>query len=149
MKLQNFPATDNSDESITMEPDLPLTDWQKKQATLLYHFSSAAYLKEMRTMVDELIKFVQEILDHAKKEERDKCLVDVRWGERDTSANWATNAWPFLKTLQISLSRQLADHAIGKFYVTGMNQCARGISEFSRTGQLLMKKISLKTCLTS
>jgi hypothetical protein len=109
----------------------PLTLWQKRQAVLLYKFSSLDYLKEMQLALNELIAYVDKLLDLAKKQGRDKVLVSYEWGNRNTSENWANNAWPFLKDFQLTTARQIAERNNHKYSITGFNQFHRGISEFS------------------
>ncbi|WP_460844285.1 hypothetical protein [Noviherbaspirillum agri] len=114
-----------------MRKTLVLTPWQKKQAALLYHFSSLDYLKGLQTLVNNLITFIDPTLDLAKVQNRDSVLVDKRWGNRDTSENWSSNAWPFLKDFQLSTSKAIANRAFEIYGITGVYQCARGMSEYS------------------
>jgi hypothetical protein len=109
-----------------------LTTWQKTQAAMLYHFASLDYLKGLHRMVSQLMNgVVDPLLDLAKAQNRDSVLVDARWGTRDTSANWASNAWPFLKDFQQSLAKDIAGRAFERYKITGTNQCLRGIDEYS------------------
>jgi hypothetical protein len=108
-----------------------LTSWQKTQATLLYEFSSISYLKEMQSSLNDLIRHVENILDLAKNQDRDAHLHSSKWDSRDTSENWSSNAWPFLKNFQLTTSRQLAERALEKYNITGTNQFERGIAEYS------------------
>jgi hypothetical protein len=114
-----------------MHPPPELTRAQIKQAMLLYHFSSSDYLKKMQDALNDVISYVGYLLDLAKAQDRDRHLVSEQWGVRETSENWAINAWPFLKNFQISTSRQLAERNVRKFNITGSNQFYRGISEYS------------------
>lgn len=109
----------------------PLTPWQKKQSLLLYHFSSMNYLKEISVKVNELTGFSNGALDLAKSENRDQFLSDKRWGERNTSQNWSNNAWQFLADFQKTTATNVANRSYEIYSRTGMNQCARGLSEFS------------------
>lgn len=116
---------------MIMSKTFVLAPWQKKQAALLYHFSSLDFLRGLQKQVNDLIAFIDPTLDLAKAQNRDSVLVDKRWGNRDTSENWSSNAWPFLKDFQLSISRAIADRAFETYGVTGVNQCARGMSEYS------------------
>ena len=108
-----------------------LSPWQKRQAALLYHFASTPYLKNVKQAVDELILFANQTLDLASVEDRDTMLRSARWGDRNTSQNWGNNAWPFLSDFQRSLAGDIAKRDVEEFQVTGRNQCARGMAEFS------------------
>lgn len=111
---------------------MSLTPWQKAQAAMLYHFTSVEYLKGLHKLVGELIKgFVDPLLEAAKAQGRDKVLSSEVWGERNTSRNWENNAWPFLRDLQVSLARDIALRTSGKYRRTSVNECLRGIAEYS------------------
>lgn len=114
-----------------MKNTIQLTPWQKRQATLLYHFSSLNYLKEMQFSLNALVTYTDRILDLAKNQGRDEFLASQQWGERYTAENWANSAWPFLKDFQLTTARQIAERTVEKFSITGENQFSRGISEFS------------------
>jgi hypothetical protein len=118
--------------SNTTAPKFTLTTWQKKQAAMLYRFASLDYLKGLQAMVNNLINgVVDPTLDLAKAQQRDKLLVDARWGTRNTSENWANNAWPFLKDLQLSIAKDIAKRAFEGYDRTGVNECFRGLQEYS------------------
>lgn len=114
-----------------MSTDLKLTSWQKKQAVLLYYFSSLPYLKELQRRVQALRNFADSILDTSRVQDRDRYLRTKQWGSRDTSENWENNAWPFLADFQRSVAESIVNHASNIYGRTGASQCARGISEFS------------------
>lgn len=117
-------------ESI-MEREFHLTVWQKKQATLLYHFSSMSYLEGLRDRVRTLISFAETLVDTSRAEGRDSKLRSRQWGIRNTSENWENNAWSFLADFQRSVAEDLANRRSNMYVVTGANQCARGLAEFS------------------
>ncbi len=99
---------------------------------MLYHFASIDYLITLHRMVSQLIDgVVDPLLDLAKAQNRDSVMVDPRWGTRNTSENWANNAWPFLKDFQASLAKDIAGRAFERYKVTGATQCLRGIQEYS------------------
>lgn len=114
-----------------MKSKQTLTIWQKKQAALLYFFSSDEYLKGLHERVRDLQSFVDELLDKSREEGRDRFLKDSRWGERNTSENWSNHAWSFLADFGVSVARHLADRASEIYHVTGAYQCGRGMAEFS------------------
>jgi hypothetical protein len=108
-----------------------LTLFQKKQAALLYYFSSRDYLVGLKRQVDAIIALANGTLDQSRVEGRDRLLRSAQWGDRNTSENWANNAWSFLADFQRSIATDIADHASQIYHVTGANQCARGMAEFS------------------
>lgn len=108
-----------------------LTSWQKKQAALLYFFASYSYLEGLYERVHQLQDFADGILDKSRLEGRDRFLRDARWGNRDTSENWGNNAWSFLRDFGLSTMRAMADRKLQIYRITGANQCARGMAEYS------------------
>jgi hypothetical protein len=114
-----------------MKTNYDLTPSQKKQAALLYYFSSLDYLKGLKKRLDTLIALADGTLEKSRAEGRDKFLRSAQWGNRNTTENWANNAWSFLADFQRSIARDIADRSCKIYHVTGRNQCARGMSEFS------------------
>jgi hypothetical protein len=120
----------SSEMNATTPTDL--TPWQKAQAAMLYCFTSVDYLKGLHKLVGELITgVVDPLLETAKVQGRDKVLVSQVWGDRNTSQNWENNAWPFLRDLQISLAKDIALRAAGKYRRTSVNESLRGVAEYS------------------
>lgn len=110
----------------------PLTDRQKLQAAILYHFASFDYLKGLHRMVTNLMDgIVDPLIAQSQSQNRDSVLISTRWGNRNTTANWCNNAWPFLRDYQLSLSKALASRAIESYGITDTNNCFRGMSEYS------------------
>jgi hypothetical protein len=108
-----------------------LTAWQKKQAAILYHYASFDYLKGLQQRFNELMAFIDPTLDLAEQQNRDQFLVSTRWGTRDTSENWGNNAWPFLKSFQKSIAKDIAKRAFDIYSITDANNCGRGLMEYS------------------
>lgn len=112
--------------------DDDLGAWQKKQAAMLYFFSSLDYLKGLHKMVSALMEgFVDPLLVVAMTQNRDSVMKDPRWGIRNTVENWSNNAWPFLKDFQTSLAKDIAGRAVERYQITAANECLRGVTEFS------------------
>ncbi|MES2743165.1 MAG: hypothetical protein V4754_19750 [Pseudomonadota bacterium] len=57
----------NRAEMSAMNSPFELTQWQKKQAAMLYHFASMEYLKGLQQRVNDLIAFVEPTLDLARR----------------------------------------------------------------------------------
>jgi hypothetical protein len=117
---------------VIKQPAPTLSPWQKKQAAMLYHFSSLDYLKDLHRLVSEAIAGeVDPLLSLAKTQGRDPLLTDPIWGTRNTAENWANNAWPFLKELQSSLAKDISRRALERYEKTAVNECFRGLREYS------------------
>lgn len=114
-----------------MSRQLILTPWQKKQAALLYYFSSLEYLTGLKDCVNALKSFAEDRLEKSRSEGRDRFLHSTQWGDRNTTENWADNAWPFLADFQTSVTTAMADLSSEIYHITGANHCIRGMSEFS------------------
>jgi len=114
-----------------MSGNFRLTAWQKKQAALLYLFSSTTYLEGLKGRVRDLRLFAEGILDTSHKEGRDSKLRSRQWGNRNTGENWENNAWPFLADFQRSISEDIANRASNIYNKTSTHQCARGMAEYS------------------
>ena len=109
-----------------------LTQWQEIQAGMLYKFSSTEYLKELHRLVTRLIDgVVDPLLETAKLQGRDSLVASPQWGERDTSQNWANNAWPYLKDLQQHVAGDIAARGFGRYHKTAVNECLRGAEQSS------------------
>ena len=106
--------------------------WHCKQAAMLLHFTSLEYIKGLHKLINDLINgFVDPLLELAESQGRDAVLINPVWGTRDTSANWGNNAWPILKDLQAALAKDVALRSAGRFERTAVNECLRGIDQFS------------------
>lgn len=111
-------------------PNLDL--WHRKQAAMLLHFTSLSYLTGLQKVVNNLLDgFVDPLLDLAESQQRDAVLIDPVWGNRNTSENWANNAWPILKDLQAALAKDVALRATGRYERTAVNESLRGIDQYS------------------
>jgi hypothetical protein len=112
--------------------NVELTPWRKKQAAMLLYYSSLEYLVALHKLVTDLINGdVEAILDKAKVQQRDKLLIDKRWGTRNTSKNWSNYAWPYLKDLQISLAKNIAQRESGVYRMTAVNEYLYAMQQFS------------------
>ena len=112
-------------------PEYKLSLQQKRQATLLYHWTSREYLQGLKDLIDALIKGVDVNLTLAKLQGRDELLTNERWGVRDTATNWSTFVFPALEDFRKSTIWHIAQVANDVYGITGASQCARMISEHS------------------
>jgi hypothetical protein len=110
---------------------MQLTLWQKRQATLLYHFMSREYLLGLLQLLNELIGNTDDVLDTAHVQRRDGIITDPRWGVRDTSANWSTYGFSALLDFRKCTIEDIALHDQSRYGITGVNQCANMLREYS------------------
>ena len=123
--------TDLSGKPLTPRPAFVLNKWQKRQATLLNHFSSLDYLKGLKRLLDDFVNGVDVTLGLAERQGRDELIVNKRWGMRDTAANFGTYGFPALREFQKSVAKQIAQLANDYYHATGFIQCARLLDELS------------------
>lgn len=124
-------ALDPFGKPLSTLPPFELNLQQKRQATLLYHWMSLDYLRELKALIDALIRGADVDLELAKMQGRDAVLSNDRWGVRDTSANWSTFVFPAIEDFRKSTSRLIAWRASQIYCGTGATQCSRMIDEFS------------------
>lgn len=103
---------------------MTLNVWQKRQATVLYHYTSQAYLQGLKDRLDVLIGDTEITLDTALRQGRDQYIANPRWGWRDTAANWSTYGFPALKEWRQSVIHQIARRAIEAYSSTGAENCS-------------------------
>src|ERR671918_2762027 len=101
-----------------MNQPFTLDRWQKRQATMLYHFASLDYLKQLKQMLDDFVKGVDITLDLAQKQGRDQLIANPRWGGRDTAANFGTFGFPALRDFQKSIATDIANRKAESYDVT-------------------------------
>jgi hypothetical protein len=114
-----------------MDENSDLTLWRRKQVALLYWFASTEYLKGLYQLIKDFELRASTLVAKAQHEGRDRFLIDKRWGHRNTSENWGNCAWPFLADFQMRTAEEIADRSSNKFFVTGSNECQRGMREYS------------------
>lgn len=124
-------STDLFGKPLGGHREFKLSLTQKRQATLLYHWMSLDYLKDLKALLDALIDGVNVDLALAKAQGRDQVLTNERWGVRDTAANWSTYAHPALEDFRQSTIWHLAARANQEYGKTGADQCSRMLSEHS------------------
>ncbi|PHV11075.1 hypothetical protein [Chitinimonas sp. BJB300] len=125
------PPTDLFGNPLSKGQPFVLNKWQKRQAALLYHWTSMAYLEGLLGLIDTLIKGADVTLELAKLQDRDALLTNDRWGVRDTSANWSTRVYPALEDFRKSTIEDIALRATDFYGRTGANQCAHMFGEHS------------------
>lgn len=114
-----------------MTPSFELNIYQKRQATLIYHYISMEYLLGLKKKIDTLIAEADSDLQVAQEQGRDALIVNPRWGARDTAANWATYGYSALQEFQESTSKLIAYRNNEIYCGTGAYQCGHLLGEIS------------------
>jgi hypothetical protein len=110
----------------------PLLLWQKRQAAMIYYFTSLDYLKEVQRSFNDLLGETDQVVDKATQQERDRLLTSKRWGNRDTVDNWANSgAWAAMKDEQKWLAKLVALRSTETYADSGAYGLARMLQEFS------------------
>lgn len=104
---------------------------QKRQAARLYYFSRLDYLKGLKERVDALVESIDPAIERAQRLGVDRILTNERWGVRDTVANWTTGAWPYLKSFQQGVVKDIAGRAYERYSGSGASECWMALNEFS------------------
>ncbi|MGQ5523269.1 hypothetical protein ACUHMQ_08420 [Chitinimonas sp. PSY-7] len=125
------PPTDIYGNPLDKGLPFVLNKWQKRQAALLYYWTSMPYLQGLLDLIDALIKGADVTLELAKLQDRDALLTNKRWGVRDTSANWGTFVYPALEDFRKSTIEDIALRPTDFYCKTGAYQCGRMFSEYS------------------
>ena len=115
-----------------IQRDFKLLLWQKRQAALIYHFTSFGYLQEYRRRVYQLLGEADTLVDTATTQGRDRLLEDPQWGHRHTVDNWANSgAWGALQDLKKAVEYLVAMRPFEVYGDTGVYDTARMLGEYS------------------
>src|SRR5690606_1593687 len=112
-------------------PVFELSPHQKRQATLLYHWTSGEYLQGLLVLIDDVTKGADNCLSVAHTQRRDELIANPQWGVRDTAGNWASLAWPALEDFKQSTIRLMGWRLQDMYCGTDLTQCDRMLSEIS------------------
>lgn len=108
-----------------------LNAYQKRQATLLYYFSSMEFLDIIIQSVQALTGFTDQTLDYVARVERDKAMRQLGWSDANLSSNWSTHAHPMLRDCLQGLFEQKAKRVMEWYDIAGINGTLTGMSHFS------------------
>lgn len=103
---------------------------QKRQAALLYHFSSIEFLDAIISRVRALAAFTDQTLDYAVRVERDKAMPAHGWAEGHLAANWFKYAHPMLNDCLRALLRQKRMRATEWYDIAGVRGTLTGMDHF-------------------
>lgn len=117
-------------------PPISLNVYQKRQAALLYHFSSMEFLDDMIRRVRALTAFTDQTLDYAVRVERDRAMREIGWDEGHLAANWSTHAHPMLADCLRGLLAQKRLRATESYDISGISGTLTGMSHFSMSWTL-------------
>lgn len=105
--------------------------YQKRQAALLYYFSSMEHLDKIIGRVRALTVFTDQTLDYAIRMERDRAMREVGWDEGNLASNWSTHAHPMLRDCLRGLLSQKSKRATEWYDISGVSGTLTGMSHFS------------------
>ncbi|MGE8210020.1 MAG: hypothetical protein ACN6RH_10950 [Stenotrophomonas rhizophila] len=109
---------------------LELNAWHKRQATLLYHFASMPYIKELLERIDALIAFADGLLDErAGLDTAGRALAD--WRPIDTAGHFSTYAYPALVDFRENVVKSIALRSFEQYRTAGQDQCSRMLDEYA------------------
>lgn len=110
---------------------ISLSLYQKRQAALLYYFSSIEFLDQIIERAWALAAFTDTTLDHVTRIKRDKAMRQLGWAEGHLSSNWSTYAHPMLKDCLRGLLEQKRLRATEWYDIAGARDALTGMSHFS------------------
>jgi hypothetical protein len=115
-----------------MSETFKLLLWQKRQAALIYHFTSLGYLQEYRRRVYQLLGEADTLVNTATAQERDRYLEDPQWGHRNTVDNWThSGPWGALQDLKKNAEYLVAMRPFEVYGNTGIYGAAHMLAEYS------------------
>jgi len=130
--LPNTPQILQTTKTPMNDPhQLTLSLQQKRQAVLLYHFSSMDFLDAIICRVRALAAFTDQTLHYAVRVERDKAMRAHGWAEGHLAANWSTYAHPMLRDCLHALVGQKQMRATEWYDIAGVSGTLIGMSHFS------------------
>ena len=107
---------------MTMPIYLELNPWHKRQATLLYHFTSMEYLKALVPMVEEWIAYTDRIL--TERSALDSLgLAQANWKPVHTTAHFSTYAFAAMVEMKETLQHAIAVRSYERYDDVGETQC--------------------------
>lgn len=115
---------------MTMPTYLELNPWHKRQATLLYHFTSMEYLKALLPMVEGWIAYTDGIL--TERSALDTVgLAQANWKPVHTTAHFSTYAFAAMVELKEAVQRSIAARTYERYSDVGEYQCSRMLQEYA------------------
>jgi len=107
--------------------ELSLT--QKRQATLIYHFTSLDYLQGLLLRIDGLLQYADYLLERRKVVE--PFMYSAQWGARHTGANWSSTAYPAIVDFREQVLKAIASRDTEVYGDSGAAFCSRMLAEYS------------------
>ena len=107
-----------------------LNPWHKRQAALIQHFTSLAYLESILSRAENLIAMADAMLE--ERAHLDSAGIALaNWSQTSTAGHFCVHAYPALVEFRDGLVESIALRAYEKFNVAGENQCSRMLTEYA------------------
>ncbi|WP_411849497.1 hypothetical protein ACLB90_10780 [Stenotrophomonas sp. LGBM10] len=117
-------------ETVSSSRYWELNPWQKRQATLLYHFASLPYLKDLLEQINQLVRFTDGILEDRKGlDTAGRALAN--WQTVQTAGHFSSHAFPALVDFKQQVTRAVAARAYERYSEAGEVQCSRMLEEYA------------------
>ncbi|MGA6181235.1 hypothetical protein ACPEH1_08945 [Stenotrophomonas sp. NPDC077421] len=117
-------------ETVSSSRYLELNPWQKRQATLLYHYSSLAYVEGLLNRIDLLVSFAESLLEERSNLDPAGRML-ANWQPIDTAGHFSTYACPALMEFREGVIKDIAARAHQVFDIAGERQCSRMLDEYA------------------
>ncbi|WP_269792298.1 hypothetical protein [Stenotrophomonas sp. Iso1] len=109
---------------------IELNPWHKRQAALIHHFTSMAYLKSILPRAEHLIAMADAMLEERSHLDA-MGIAHANWNQTSTAIHFATHAYPALVEFRDGIVEDIALRAFERYGPAGENQCARMLSEYA------------------
>ena len=113
-----------------MSDNLELNPWHKRQAALLYHFTSMDYLQSILQRIDKLIGMADAMLEERSSFDAAGIALG-NWSQTSTAAHFGTHAYPALIAFRESVAKYITLRAYERYGPAGEHQCARMLHEYA------------------
>lgn len=106
--------------------------WQKRQAAIIYHFTTLEFLKEVQKRFNALLSETESFIDTAVRQDRDGIgKRDLNWDQSWTVDNWANGRpWGAMKDTQKGLAISVAQRAFEVYFGIDFYYLERMFSEY-------------------
>lgn len=109
---------------------LELSPWHKRQAALLYHFTSLDYLRALLPKIDEWISFTDRILTDRSTLDA-LGLAQANWAPVNTTAHFSTYAFAAMVEFKETVQHSIAARTYERYGSVGEHQCGRMLQEYA------------------
>ncbi|WP_447594107.1 hypothetical protein [Stenotrophomonas rhizophila] len=107
-----------------------LNHWHRRQAALLYHFSSLPYLNGLLEKINQLISFTDDILeDRAGLDNAGRAFSS--WETVNTGGHFSSHAYPALVDFRQDVIDSISSRGNERYSEAGERQCSRMLHEYA------------------